>query len=170
MVVSIDIYLVLTVASPLLAIAYSVFHFYQKRKTFSIVIRLICAFAIVVIEAFKMPIYIAMDKSCANAIFIIIIWLAAAVISSFQLGQNIWTTKKRKYFLFLARGFFFYKFVMILLQFIKIMIYFSKLIVICINRQESPKVVNNYFVGTTVISRTWENSTWYYFFLFFSEF
>ena len=28
------------------------------------------------------------------------------------------------------------------------MIYFSKLIVICINRQESQKVVDNYFVGT----------------------
>ena len=28
------------------------------------------------------------------------------------------------------------------------MIYFNKLIDICINRQESQKVVNNYFVGT----------------------
>lgn len=37
----------------------------------------------------------------------------------------------------------------ILLQFIEIVIYFSKLIDFCINRQENPKVVNNYFVGTT---------------------
>ena len=28
------------------------------------------------------------------------------------------------------------------------MIYFSKLIDICINRQESQKIVDNYFVGT----------------------
>ena len=35
-----------------------------------------------------------------------------------------------------------------LLQFIKNMIYFNKLIDICINRQESQKVVDNYFVGT----------------------
>ena len=34
------------------------------------------------------------------------------------------------------------------MQFIKIMIYFNKLIGICINRQESQKVVDNYFVGT----------------------
>mgnify|MGYP006906682129 CR=1 FL=1 len=34
------------------------------------------------------------------------------------------------------------------LHFIKNMIYFNKLIDICINRQESHKVVDNYFVGT----------------------
>ena len=32
------------------------------------------------------------------------------------------------------------------------MIYFNKLIDICINRQESQKVVNNYFVGTIDLS------------------
>ena len=37
-----------------------------------------------------------------------------------------------------------------LLQFIKNMIYFNKLIDIWINRQENQKVVNNYFVGTRV--------------------
>ena len=40
----------------------------------------------------------------------------------------------------------------ILLQFIEIVIYFSKLIDFCINRQENPKVVNNYFVGTNDVS------------------
>lgn len=35
-----------------------------------------------------------------------------------------------------------------LFNFINNMIYFNKLIDICINRQESPKVVDNYFVGT----------------------
>ena len=38
------------------------------------------------------------------------------------------------------------------------MIYFNKLIDICINRQESQKVVDNYFVGTIVISRVWKYS------------
>lgn len=89
MVVSIDIYSVLNVAILLLAIAYLVFLFIKREETFSKVIRLICAFALVVLEAFKMPMDIAMDKSCANAIFMIILWLVNAVISSVQLGQDI---------------------------------------------------------------------------------
>ena len=42
----------------------------------------------------------------------------------------------------------FYIFFKLVLYFIKNMIYFNKLIDICINRYESQKVVNNYFVGT----------------------
>ena len=37
------------------------------------------------------------------------------------------------------------------LQFIKNVIYFNKLIDICINCQESQKVVDNHFVGTKVL-------------------
>ena len=37
------------------------------------------------------------------------------------------------------------------MQFIKNMIYYRKLIDICINRYESQKVVDNYFVGTILI-------------------
>ena len=48
----------------------------------------------------------------------------------------------------MCKDMIFYKFVIILLQFIKFMIYFSKLIDICINCQESQKVVNNYVNGT----------------------
>ena len=44
-----------------------------------------------------------------------------------------------------------------LLQFIKKMIYFNKLIDICINRYESQKVVDNYFVGTKVDYDTYDN-------------
>lgn len=89
MVVSIDIYSVLTVAILLLAITYVVFLFIKREETFSIVIRLICTFALVVIEAFKMPMDIAMDKSYANAIFMIILWLVNVVIASVQLGKDI---------------------------------------------------------------------------------
>lgn len=89
MVVSIDIYAVLNVVILLLAIAYVVFLFIKREETYSIVIRLICALALVVIEAFKMPMDIAMDKSSANAIFMIILWLVNAVISSILLGKNI---------------------------------------------------------------------------------
>ena len=42
----------------------------------------------------------------------------------------------------------FIDFIINLLIFIKNMIYFSKLIDFCVNRQESPKVVDIYFVGT----------------------
>lgn len=41
---------------------------------------------------------------------------------------------------------------MILLQFIENMIYFRKLIDICIDRQENQKVIDNYFVGTKIKS------------------
>lgn len=88
MVVSIDIYSVLNVAILLLAIAYLVFLFIKGNETFSIAIRLICAFALVVIEAFKMPMDIAMDKSCASAIFMIILWLVNVVITSVRLGRD----------------------------------------------------------------------------------
>ena len=43
-------------------------------------------------------------------------------------------------------------FLIIVLNFIKNMIFFSKLIDICINRYESQKVVDNYFVGTIDVS------------------
>ena len=46
------------------------------------------------------------------------------------------------------------KFLPFVLYFIENMIYFNKFIDICINRQESPKVVNNYFVGTKVIKQS----------------
>ena len=52
----------------------------------------------------------------------------------------------------MCKDMIFYKFVIILLQFIKFMIYFSKLIDICINCQESQKVVNNYVNGTNDVS------------------
>ena len=52
----------------------------------------------------------------------------------------------------MCKDMIFYKFVIILLQFIKFMRYFSKLIDICINRYESQKVVDNYFVGTIDVS------------------
>ena len=45
-----------------------------------------------------------------------------------------------------------YKFLVFVLYFIKNMIYFNKLIDICINRYESQKVVDNYFVGTNDVS------------------
>ena len=53
------------------------------------------------------------------------------------------------YGIFLYININFYNF---LLQFIKNMLYFNKLIDICINRQESQKVVDNYFVGTNDLS------------------
>ena len=53
------------------------------------------------------------------------------------------------YGIFLYININFYNF---LLQFIKNMLYFNKLIDICINRQESHKVVDNYFVGTNDLS------------------
>ena len=42
-----------------------------------------------------------------------------------------------------------------LLQFIKNMIYFNKLIDICINRQESQEVVNNYDNGSNLNKFRW---------------
>lgn len=116
MVVSINIYEVLNVAILLLAIAYLVFLFVKRNETYSIVIRLICAFALVVIEAFKMPMDISMDKSCANAIFMIILWLVNVVICSFQLGQDVWTTKKENAFFSSKEVSFFYKFYCNLLE------------------------------------------------------
>lgn len=41
-----------------------------------------------------------------------------------------------------------------LLQFIKTMIFFNKLIYICINSYESKKVVDNYFIGTKTYKNT----------------
>ena len=88
MVVSIDIYSVLTWAILLLCIANLVFLFIKRDETFSIVIRLICSIAIIEIEAFKMPMDIAMNESCANAILMITIWLVNVVFTSLQLGQD----------------------------------------------------------------------------------
>ena len=65
--------------------------------------------------------------------------IAQTIISFFHKNDDL--THKRK---ILER----------VLQFIKIMIYFSKLIDICINRQESQKVVDNYFVGTMKYKET----------------
>ena len=53
---------------------------------------------------------------------------------------------------FLYGIFLYINFYNFLLQFIKNMLYFNKLIDICINRQESQKVVDNYFVGTNDLS------------------
>ena len=52
----------------------------------------------------------------------------------------------------------------ILLQFIELVIYFSKLIDICINCYESQKVVNNYFVGTKKSNTKFLK--YYFFYLF----
>src|SRR5699024_10590581 len=53
---------------------------------------------------------------------------------------------------FIVFIYFIYFFILVL-YFIKNVIYFNKLIDICINRQESQKVVDNYFVGTIRASR-----------------
>lgn len=86
MVVTIDTYTVLNVTILILSIVYLIFLFVGKYEIYSKVIRLICAFALVVINAFKIPMDISMGKS--YAIFMIIISLVNMVIVSIQLWQD----------------------------------------------------------------------------------
>ncbi len=89
MVVSFDIYEVLSVVVLILCIAYLVFIFVGREEIYSKVIRLICAFALVVINTFKIPMDISMGNSYRNAIFMVILWLVNVVIVSIRLGDDL---------------------------------------------------------------------------------
>lgn len=89
MVVSFDICKVLSVVVLILCIAYLVFFFVGREEIYSKVIRLICAFALVVINTFKIPMDISIGNSYINAIFMVILWLVNVVIVSIELGDDL---------------------------------------------------------------------------------
>ena len=89
MVVSFDICEVLSVVGLILCIAYLVFIFVGREEIYSKVIRLICAFALVVINTFKIPMDISIGNSYINAIFMVILWLVNVVIVSIELGDDL---------------------------------------------------------------------------------
>ncbi len=89
MVVSFDICEVLSVVVLILCIAYLVFFFVGREEIYSKVIRLICAFALVVINTFKIPMDISIGNSYINAIFMVILWLVNVVIVSIELGDDL---------------------------------------------------------------------------------
>jgi hypothetical protein len=89
MVVSLDIYELLSVLGLILCIAYLVFLFVGREKIYIKVIRLICAFALVVIYTFKIPMDISMGNSYGNTIFTVILWLVNVVFSSMKLGDDL---------------------------------------------------------------------------------
>ena len=88
MVVQLDVYALLSVLVLILCVAYLVFLFVGREETYSKVIRLISAFALVIIHTFKIPMEISMDKSYASSIFMIILWLINVVIVSIQLRDD----------------------------------------------------------------------------------
>lgn len=89
MVVTIDLGLVLSVVELIACIAYLVFLFVGKEETYSKVIRTATASAIVVINAFQIPMDIQMEKSYVLSIAMVIIWLINVVISAVSLGNDL---------------------------------------------------------------------------------
>lgn len=94
MVEYIYIDLAFNIAVGLLLIVYVLFIFIKKEKKYNIVIRIICAFIIIVIEAFNIPIAIALGESSINAKFMIIMWLFIAIYNSIILGTKIYQKRE----------------------------------------------------------------------------
>ena len=92
MVVSSGICLLLNTLVIIVGSIYFVFLRIKKEETYSIVIRVICAFALIVINVCKIPINISMKESYIGAIVMIVIGIVYLVVSSIQLGESIYTT------------------------------------------------------------------------------
>lgn len=89
MVVSSEICLLLNVLLVIVGSIYIVFLRIKKEETYSIVIRAICASAIIVINVCKIPINISMKESYIGAILMIILGIVYLGVSSIQLGESI---------------------------------------------------------------------------------
>lgn len=89
MVVSSEICLLLNVLLVIVGSIYIVFLRIKKEETYSIVIRAICALAIIVINVCKIPINISMKESYIGAILMIILGIVYLGVSSIQLGESI---------------------------------------------------------------------------------
>lgn len=71
-----------------LAIVYFIFFFLKKTAPYSKLIRIICLFSLVVIEAFKIPLDILTDNSYVDAIVMIIICILTALSTYFHSDCN----------------------------------------------------------------------------------
>lgn len=88
MVVSIDIYSVLTVVELIVVLIFGVFIFFKRNEILGIVMRLITSIILMTINVFQIPMEIQMDKSYGMTIFLVIMWCVDAIMAAYDLGKK----------------------------------------------------------------------------------
>ena len=88
MVVSIDIYSVLTVVELIVVLIFGVFIFFKRNEILGIVMRLITSIILMTIYVFQIPMEIQMDKSYGMTIFLVIMWCVDAIMAAYVLGKK----------------------------------------------------------------------------------
>lgn len=71
----------------ILCIMYLFFIFVGREKTYSIIIRLVCACMMIMINVFRIPMEISMNQSYTSSIFMIALWIINVVMASIELGN-----------------------------------------------------------------------------------
>ena len=88
MVVSFNIYEVLSVINLIVCLVYFPFIFFRRNETWNRVLRLSLMSVSMLINLFQIPMEVQMGKSYVLSIVIVILWFSNALMTTFDLGKN----------------------------------------------------------------------------------
>ena len=95
MVVSFNIYEVLSVVKLIACIFFMIFIFVRRNETWNKVVRLSLVSGMFLINLFQIPMEIQMDKPYVMSFVLVILWFINAVIMALELGKDNWILQKR---------------------------------------------------------------------------
>lgn len=88
MVVSFDIYEVISVIELITLIPFGIFIFLHRNETHARVVRLVCSSLLLIFNLVQIPMEIQMGKSYVMTMVLVVMWFIYALTTTFSLGKD----------------------------------------------------------------------------------
>ena len=89
MVVSFDIYELLNIIEVIVSLVYLFFFFFRRSETWTKVLRLCFASALMLINLFQISMEVQLGKSYGFTIFLVILWFINALVQTVELSRDM---------------------------------------------------------------------------------
>lgn len=89
MVESFDIYAILNGIGVIVLIVLCIFIFYRRSETWNEIVRLCLSIVLMLINLFKIPVEVQIDRPYETSMFLVILWFMVALLITVDLGIKL---------------------------------------------------------------------------------